>query len=192
VVKASFTLHNGTKVILEGEKTDIQDLLDYYSNHSQSRVSEPAKTQTKTKPKSSKQEDSSGVRKASPDLLAQIVNMIKTCPEADAIERNILGRDKPSEADRVLLPLYIVHEYFENSFGLTTFDIETITTNLGPGLKVKRQNANRQFVRTSTSRLVLSDKTRKTGAKMKYTLNDRGVQSMKAVIEKPIGENNPS
>lgn len=99
-----------------------------------------------------------------------------------------MGKGRPPEADRVLLPLYIVHEYFEDAFGLTNNEIETITKDLGRKIKASRQNANRQFVRKEASKYVLGDKTRKTGLKIRYTLNDRGVQYMKSVLEKPPPE----
>lgn len=187
MLKASFNLPNGTLVTIEGDKEDVRDLLDHYSNASPVAVidSHLPKAKSNIHEKSTeKKADSHEISVVSSETLTQIVNKIKSCPEAEAIERNILGKAKPTEADRVLLPLYIVHKYFENSFGLTTVEIEAITTELGPKIKVNRQNANRQFVRKSTSRLVLSDTRRKVGAKVKYTLNDRGIQYIESVLAK--------
>lgn len=185
MLKATFNLRDGTLVTLEGTEEAVKNLLDYYSNSS--FVISPPLTKSKTKvhiKPSEKNTENSDSSRVSSDTLTRIVHMIKTCPEADAIEKNILGKEKPAEADRVLLPLYIVHEYFENGFALSTNEISTITADLGPKIKVSRQNANRQFVRKkSTSRYVLGNKTRKTGAKMRYTLNDRGVEYMKSILE---------
>lgn len=187
MLKATFSLPNGTSVTIEGLKEDVQDLLNYYSNLHPNDSSYSTKPHPKVNIKTpQKQAESSDSAKVSSDILTQIVNKIKTCPDAEAIERNILGKEKPAEADRVLLSLYVIHKYFDNAFGLTTVEIETITTDLGPKIKVNRQNANRQFVRTATSRLVLADKRRKVGSKVRYTLNERGVQYMKSVLDKPM------
>jgi hypothetical protein len=190
MLKAAFSLPNGTSVTIEGTDMEgtreaIKNILDYYSNSSPVVSPDSTKPNSKVRFKASeKKSESSDTSKVSPDTLTQIIHTIKTCPEAEAIERNILGKAKPAEADRVLLPLYIIHEHFENAFGLTTVEIETVTRDLGRKIKVSRQNANRQFVRTGTTKYVLGDKRRQIGAKIRYTLNTRGVQYIKSVLEK--------
>ncbi len=178
MVKASFTLPNGTLVTIEGEPEDVRNLLDYYNN-SQPAEEKVAKRKPFIKPlqQNTMPTVSKGV---TPDTLAHVVNLIKSCPEAEAIEKYILG--KSNEANRVLLPLYIIHEYFENEFDLTTVEISKITTDLGPKVKVRRQNALRALARFSASKYVLGDKTRRVGTATRYKLNDRGVQYIKTIL----------
>ena len=90
---------------------------------SQAKISPKAK-QIKTKLKEAK-------RKAKSEEvdLAEIVTVVKNCEEAESIEKRIL--DRVSLVNRVLLPLYIVHEHMGNKFGLKTSEISKITTDLG-------------------------------------------------------------
>jgi len=179
MIKATFSLPNGTTVTIEGLQSDVQNLLDYYSGthpgeeippkHEGKKVVKP--THKTTKP------DTSDI---TPDTLIKIVNLIRSCPEAEAIEKNILEA-KSSEAVRVLLPLYIIHEYIENSFGLTTVEIGDITAELGNKVKVRRQNVLRA-VKHSASKYVLGDRARKVGTGTRYTISDRGVQYIKSIL----------
>jgi hypothetical protein len=104
--------------------------------------------------------------------LIQIANTIKTCEQAEAIDDYIL--DKPNEANRVLLPLFIVYEYFDNAFGLTTSEISKVTIELG--VKVSRQNCLRALKFTAKS-YVLKD-----GNPPRYTLNRRGLAFIRSVL----------
>jgi hypothetical protein len=179
MIKATFSLPNGTIVTIEGVQGDVQNLLDYYNNTYPSETIPPKRgvkkiimpTQKTIKP------DATNI---SPDTLTKIVNLIRSCPEAEAIEKNILEA-KSSEAVRVLLPLYIVHEYIENSFGLTTVEIGEITAELGNKVKVRRQNVLRA-VKYSASKYILGDRARKVGTGTRYTLSERGVQYIKLIL----------
>jgi hypothetical protein len=167
-------------VTVEGLRKDVQNLLDYYSNtHPSNPISPKDQRKIVTKPahKAAEFESSADI---SPDTLIKIVNLIRSCPEADVIEKNILEA-KSSEAVRVLLPLYIVHEYLENSFGLTTVEIGAITAELGNKVKVRRQNVLRA-VKYSASKYVLGDRARKVGTGTRYTLSERGVQHIKSIL----------
>lgn len=190
MLKASFNLLNGTSVTIEGTDTEgtreaIKNILDYYSQFSPAVSSHAIKPKPKVNGniKSSKtQVESSDSSKISPDTLNQIVNLTKSCPEAEAVEKNILNK-QPSEAHRVMLPLYIVHEYLKNAFGLTTVEISIVSTELGQRAKITRQNALRALT-GSASKYFSANKMRKKGIATRYTLNDRGVQYMKSVLEK--------
>ena len=180
MIKATFSLSNGTLVTVEGLRADVQDLLDYYSNAHPSHSIPPkqeSKMVTKSVHKATKSESSADI---SPDTQTKIVNLIRSCPEAEIIEKNILEA-KSSEAVRVLLPLYIIHEYLENSFGLTTVEIGAITAELGSKVKVQRQNVLRA-VKYSASKYVLGDRARKVGTGTRYTLSERGVQYIRAIL----------
>jgi hypothetical protein len=173
--KASFTLPNGTVVTIAGTPKDVQNLLTFYGGNPQKKTRLPQIARSKAGRKKTAAE-----KKISPARVAQIVNHIKSCPDAESIEKNILT--KTHEANRVLLPLYIVHEYMGNGFGLTTIDIGKVTAELGLRVRVSRQAALRALVRSPASRYVLTDKARRRGTATRYTLDERGVQYMKAVI----------
>jgi len=133
MAKASFTLPNGTSVSIEGTPEEVRELLAFY-----------ASTTNKAVPLSSKLHEPktenivSAENKTKPDKtdIEKIVEIVKTCPEAEVIEKYIL--DKTNEANRVLVPLYIIHEHLNNVFGLTTTEISEVTIALG--VKVSRQN----------------------------------------------------
>jgi hypothetical protein len=181
MLKASFTLPNGTLVTIEGAQDDVKDLLDYYNDSYPINSPRSAKNINFIKPP--KPIGELVIPETPPDVLTQVVNLIKSCKDAEAIEKYILDKEKSNEANRVLLPLYIVHEYLGNAFGLTTVEISKITTDLGPKVKINRQNALRALARSSASKYVLGDKTRKVGTATKYTLNDRGVEYIKSILQ---------
>ena len=106
-----------------------------------------------------------------------IVTQIKTCGEAEAIEENVLSQNK--QIDRTLLPLYIVHSYFENGFGLTSGDINKITNDLG--IPIATANASKTLSGTAKG-YVIGDTLRKKGGVVRYKLHKRGVDYMKLVI----------
>lgn len=177
MLKASFTLPNGTIVAVEGSPDEVKGLLDYYSSGA---TIHPRKAPLPKTPKSENRKAPPPAAEATPDKLAQIVNLIKTCPEADSIEQNILS--KSNEANRAILPLYIIHQHLDNAFGLTTIEISKVTAELGPKVRIKRQNVLRALARSSASKYVLSDTTSKVGTASRYTLNDRGVKHIKLVL----------
>jgi hypothetical protein len=173
--KASFTLPNGTVVTIDGTPSEVRNLLAFYGGNPE-----------KGKHAGQKQIANAGLQKTaaekqiSPAKIAKIVNKIKSCPEAEGIEKNILA--KTYEANRVLLPLYIIHKYIGNAFGLTTTEISKVTVELGARVRVSRQAAFRALVRSPASRYVLTDKARQMGIATRYTMDARGVQYLKKVI----------
>jgi hypothetical protein len=170
MAKATLDLPSGAKVTIEGTPEEVQELLEYYSSI-ESKVKPPPKATKITSKKKDKQPD------LEPDL-AKIINLIKSCDEAESIEERIL--DRTSEVNRVLLPLYIVHEYLDNTFGLTATEISSITSDLG--VRVFRQNANRSLTGSGKG-YVVSDSLRKRGVATHYKLNRRGAKYMKSVIQ---------
>lgn len=178
--KASFELPDGTLVTIEGTSTEIQELLDYYGGRSESKH-KPAK-QLRSKKPVSKGTEKDGTKSSEVDL-ALVVNTTKICSEAESIENQILSKN--TEVDRVLIPLYIVHEYLDNAFPLTTTQIAKITTELGNG--VTRQNSLRAL-KGAGSGYVISDTVRKHGAGTPYRLNKRGVKYIKSVLSREAEE----
>ena len=169
MAKATLKLMNGTLVTIEGTAQEVEKLLQFYSGKTVSEKPETPKKITKEK-------SDVALPKSTVDMM-EIINLIKTCEEAEAIEKQIL--DRTSEVNRVLLPLYIIHEHLKNAYGLSPTEIANITTELG--IRVSRQNALRA-VKFSGARYVISDKPRKKGTPSFYKLNRRGVQYMKSVI----------
>lgn len=168
MAKATIELANGGVVTIEGTPEEVQQLLEIYGGSpagTSGKVTSVATEPTVDAPPSDE-----------PDL-AQIVNLIKTSDEAEQIEEHIL--DKASAINRVLLPLYIIHEYLENRYGLTTVQISQITTDLG--VRILRQNAYRALT-GSGSGYVVADRVRRRGVGAKYQLNRRGVKYLKTVI----------
>jgi hypothetical protein len=181
MAKASFTFPNGTVVQIEGSKEEVKNLLAFYSSPQQ----------TQNGPGSGKKGPDSRIRQREPkkidaeetgDLTA-IINQIKTCGEAENIERRIL--DRTSLVDRVLLPLYIVHEYLNNAFGLSSGEINKITTDLS--VPVSQPNASRTLSGTA-AKYVVGDRVRKKGQLVRYKLSRRGVKYLKAVISGTTNE----
>lgn len=171
MAKASLTLPNGTVVQVEGTAEEVQRLLEFYGG----KPAPAAKKQTRKVTAKIAAERS--VEKSAVDL-AEIVNLAKDCDEADSIEKQIL--DRSSQVDRTLLPLYIVHEYLGNAFGLTSGEVSKVTTDLG--IPISTPNASNTLSGTA-SRYVIGDKVKKRGQAVRYKLSRRGVQYMKAVLK---------
>lgn len=182
MAKAHITLPNGTKVAIEGKPEEVQQLLEFYGG---SRREESTRRETKKKGVrgSSSEAKKSGKSDTKADL-AEIVNLLKSCDEAEAIETQIL--DRTSQVDRTLLPLYAVHEHMDNKYPLTSGEISTITTELG--IPIATANVSRTLSGTA-SKYVIGDKVRKKGQPVKYKLSRRGVQYIKKVIEGSSGDN---
>jgi hypothetical protein len=182
--KASITLANGTSVQIEGSPEEVANVLALYGGGKSGGVlpDEPSRPKKRVLPKTESDE-------ATPDSgattdLSQIINLIKTCDEAETIEAKIL--DKVSQVNRILLPLYIVHEYLNNTRSLTSGEVSQITTDLG--IPVSQPNASTTLSGTA-SRYVIGDKVRKKGQAVRYKLSRRGLQYLKGVLNsKPDGK----
>jgi hypothetical protein len=170
MVKATLTLPNGTIVTIEGSVEEVQTLFRFYGEVDNNLDGEKQKLfevdntfdigeiSKKTKPDDN-------------DLI-KMSTLAKTCSEADVIEKSIL--DKQNEANRVLLPLYLVHEYLSNPYGLTTSEISKVTIELGT--KVSRQNVLRAL------KFSANGFTQKQGNPPRYTINRRGISHIKSVL----------
>lgn len=175
MAKASLTLPNGIVIEIEGSTGEVRELLEFYGGAGKGSSTSRRKSSAKTagrKGTTTKSEDDSDMLD-----LAEIVNEVKSCDEAEDIETKIL--DKSSQVDRTLLPLYIVHEYFENAHGLTSGDINKITTQLS--VPVSTPNASSTLSGTA-SKYVIGDTVRKKGGTVRYKLNRRGLKYLKSVI----------
>ena len=183
--KASIQLPDGTSVVIDGSPEEIARILELYGGSNKptentnggsfsSKRNQSTKSQSKRKKKTSSDGESKELETI--DLVG-IIETIRNCDEAEAIETQIL--DKSGQVNRILLPLYIVHEYYGNSIGLTSGDVSKITTDLG--VPVQTPNASRTLSGTA-SRYVIGDSVRKKGQPVRYKLSRRGVQFIKEVI----------
>jgi hypothetical protein len=177
MAKANITLPNGTTVNVEGTTEEVERLLLIYSGAQPPPDRNKAKNRGSTKRKKRPVERGEKPAAAPSIDIIELVNLIRTCDESDAIERHIL--DKTSELNRVLLPLYVVHEYKDNKFGLTSGDIEKVTTQLG--VRVSTGNASTSLSNDAKS-YVLGDTVRVRGQPVRYKLHRRGIQYMKKIL----------
>lgn len=175
MVKAVINLKNGTEIIIDGSTEEVKSLLDYYGGHSDQKeeIKTKKKSVKKAKPSNKKNEEEAHEIMD----MSEIVNLVKNCDDAEAIELKIL--DRASQVDRVLLPLFIIHEHLDNYSGLSSGDISLITRDLG--VPVSQPNASRTLT-GSASKYVMADGVRKKGTKLTYKLSRRGVTYIKGVI----------
>ena len=171
--KATITLPNKTVVTIEGDSNEIKELLDYYSRSksSTSQSSQPDKKDT------SKKRPPQGPALTGEIDHLKIINLVKNCDEAEAIEYEIL--DKTSQVDRTLLPLYIVEKYLGNKVALTSGDISKITVNLGIPISVPNVSGT---LTGTASRYVMGDKTKKKGRTIRYKITKKGMAYLESVI----------
>jgi hypothetical protein len=169
MAKATLTLKSGATVTIEGSASDVHKLLQLHDQD----------TSSSGIPKS---RDKRGKRAAdstnmSVDAVTEIVNLIKSCEDAELIEKQIL--DKSNVMNRCLLPLYMIHQELNGALGLTTGQISAITKELG--VLVLQPNVAHTLA-NSASKFVMASHTRKRGVASDYRINRRGVQYLEAVI----------
>jgi len=169
MAQATFTLQTGALVTIEGTTEEVKSLLGFYENSSINQKKDGKTIEERHIAANDMREENA---KPEETDIVEIINLAKTRDDAEAIEHNILLQT--NEANRTLLPLFIVHENFNNAFGLTTTEIGRITLELGA--KVSRQNALRAL-KFSTTGFVT-----KQGDPPRYTLNKRGALHIKKVL----------
>jgi hypothetical protein len=174
MAKANLTLPNGTEVTIEGDPEEIRRLLEVYAHApgTKTRGSPPVRESAAEKSEPAPEDV---------DLISLVVNAIKSSEHAELIEQKIL--DQRNQLNRVLLPLFIVHEELGNKYELTSGDIAKITRELG--VPVGQPDVSKTLA-GEASRFVLGDKTRSRGKAVRYKMMRRGVQYLAGVLE--IGE----
>jgi hypothetical protein len=163
--KAEVVLPDGTRVSIEGEEAQVRRLLEFYQPR-QSKRAQPAA-----------RKDSQVANENPSPNLAEIVRLVKECPESDAIDARIL--DRTSQVDRILLPLYIAHEHLGNAFGLTSGEISKVTRELG--VPVSLSNTSTALGGIAKA-YVIGDKIKKRGVATRYTLSRKGLQYLREVL----------
>lgn len=178
---ASIKLSNGTEINIEGTPEEVAKLLAIYNSSSGKPPAFAGNLKNKRpkQPKSSKKTATKNTddNDDSPDI-SEIVNHIKNCDEAELIETKVL--DKVGQVNRVLLPMYIVHEHMENQYHLTSGDISKVTVDLG--IPIKTPNVSVALSGTA-SKYVMGDKVRKKGQPVRYKLSRRGIQYFKEILK---------
>jgi len=177
MAKASLKLPNGTLVTLEGTPEEVKHLLELYGGEPAEASTAGSRTRSR-KPRGDATTAGQPKKKseATPDL-TQIVSLVKNCDEAEAIETQIL--DRTAQVDRTLLPIYIVHEYLDNAFGLTSGEVSKITKDLG--IPISQPNASRTLSGIA-SKYVIGDKVKVKGQPVRYKLSRRGLKYTKEVL----------
>jgi len=175
MANAKFTTPQGTSLEISGTPEEIQKFLKIYESSTISTTSTNPNPKNKKLPV--KRIKSEGSKPKSENILLEIVNKIKDCDEAKEIEENILDRN--SQVDKVLLPLYVIHEYLNDDVALQSGEISKITGDLG--ILIKQPNVSRILSETA-SRYVMGDKVRKAKQPVKYKLNRKGQKYIKGVI----------
>jgi hypothetical protein len=175
VAKASFNLPDGTSIHVDGTADEVRELLTHFA----SRKGTPTKGHVPRKRTRAAGPSAPRGGEGSPavDILA-IVNMIKTCPEAEAIAANVL--DKRDRTNRILLPLYVVAEYMNDGFRLTSGEIAKITAQLK--VPVHPNNVSTELGGKS-SRFVMGNRTRTSGVPVRYGITRTGLQRIKSVLK---------
>jgi len=174
MAKANLTLPNGTVVNIEGAPEEIQRLLALYSGPEAPVAIRSSSPVPQHQPTPGHMTPSDGDGRI--DLI-EIVNLVRTCDASDRIETFIL--DQINVLHRVLLPLFVVHEYKANAFGLTSGEINKITTELG--VSITQPNVS-TCLSGQAKIYVIGDKMRVKGHPVRYKLNRRGVQHIQQVL----------
>lgn len=180
MAKATYTLPNGTVVHIDGTIEEIQALSTFYGATSAASATGTTGAQVKAKavPPKTKTKADLGQDGNALDIMA-IVNEIKSCEEADLIDANILdGKDLVA---KVLIPMFIVHKYFDNAYGLTSGHILKIGVQLG--IKLDQGNTSR-CLSGAAKAFVMADKVRKKGQATGYKLSRRGIAHIESLLNK--------
>ena len=169
MAKATITLANGTIVSIEAEPEELEKIISLYSSSTEKKE-EIKKIKTKT--------EEPVVQENNEINLSILVNTYKSSDEAELIDRNIL--DRSSVVDRILLPLYLIHNYIGGEVALTSGEISKFLGQIN--INIFQPNVAKALS-TTASKYVIGDKTRKKGQAVKYRLSRRGVQYMNSVIK---------
>jgi len=176
MAKASLKLQNGSVVTLEGTPEEVKHLLELYGGKGAEAWPKGRTRSRKPRGHAPSKEQPKNESEGKPDL-SEIVTFVKDCDEAEAIESQIL--DRAAQVDRTLLPIYIVHEYLDNAFGLTSGEVNKITRDLG--IPISQPAASRTLSGTA-SKYVIGDRVKVKGQPVRYKLSRRGLKYMKEVL----------
>jgi len=168
MAKSTINLPDGTIITIDGSPEEIKKILSVYQTEKESGVIKKRKSAAGIK----KEE------KSEQDNILDVINYIKNCEGADAIEEKIL--DRASQVDRVLLPLYVADK-LKNKPHLSSGDIHSVLKELG--IKIALPNIS-NTLRGTASKYVMGDRQLKKGAGVvKYQISRPGRQYITKILE---------
>lgn len=167
MAKVEIKASDGTLITIDGSVEEINRIVELYKSKP---LAKDGDSKVKKQNSVKKKEENS-------DNLTQIINKIKECDEAEKIETNILN--PTSQVNKILLPLYIIYKYFDNSISLQSGDINKITKQLN--VPIATPNIS-NVLSGSGSRYVTGDKVRRLGQPVKYKLIRRGYQYFESIL----------
>lgn len=177
MAKAFIKRPDGTEITIEGSAEEIKQVLGIYQG--------TPKSSPRRKPTKEKKKDSGAFEGGRDDRIdhAEIVNIITSCDEAEAIDDKVLKSN--GRTNRVMLPLYIEYKYLDEDVRLTTSDIEKITSIL----RVKVLKSNTSTCLSGPARKYVEiDKTPQKGIAVGYRINRRGITYFEGVLAGSSGD----
>jgi hypothetical protein len=164
-MKATFVLPNDTRVELDGDASDVQELLAHFSRAPAATVRAPRRAQATAR------RDVHDTTGDSNDQINEIdvVNRIKSDDALTWLHDIIDSRDV---TDRVLLPLYVAGQMEPRTTGLTSGFISRVYAELG--VRISVPNVSTELSRKA-KRYVLADAVRRKGAPVRYKISRAGV-----------------
>ncbi len=168
MAKSTINLPDGTTIAVDGSPEEIKKILSIYQL-------EKTKSLTKEKKSTRREKDE---KKSEQDIVLEVINYIKNCEEADAIEEKIL--DRSSQVDRVLLSLYVADK-LESKPSLSSSDIHSVLKELG--IKIALPNIS-NTLRGTASKYVMGDRQLKKGSGVvKYRISRPGRQYIIKILK---------
>ena len=170
-------LPNGTVITVDGSVEETARVMAIVSGGT------AAKEESRTSvPRSAPETNgaSGNAKEESQIDLVDVIRFAKTCAESNVIASKIL--DQRSVLNRVLLPLYLIHEYKENSHGLTSSQISLVVKELGVPIDVRNVST---CLSGPVRPYIIGDRVRVKGQSVEYKLVRRGVDYMKQVLSTP-------
>jgi hypothetical protein len=172
---AKLVLPNGASVTIEGTPEEVHQLMQLYASTNAAvkgggapRRAPASQDESPAEPRTPQFEG---------DVIAAVVNQIKSSSSAEAIESKIL--DQRSQMNRILLPLFIINMEMNDEFGLTSGEIAKVTRQLG--VPVGQPDVSKILAKEA-ARYVLGDSARTPGRPVRYKLSRRGVQYVESLL----------
>jgi hypothetical protein len=158
-------LPNGTVVTVDGTAEEIERIIGFTTKSGASQKA------ARKSMKGRRLTPSAASTKPSSVDIAKIVNDLKASDVYEPIAEKVLDGDSP--LNRVLLPLYAVHELHGNKYGLTSGEVGAVLKELG--VPMDQGNISRRLS-DDAKPYVIGDRVRVKGQPVRYTLIRRGVQ----------------
>jgi hypothetical protein len=165
-VKATLVLQNGTKVELDGDASEVQGLLGYFSGAG-SPSHDRAKQPTSSVGIAHEARDNDHELSETVTELV-VVNRIK---EDESLEWAHAIIDSRDVTRRVLLPLYVAAEINPRADGLTSGFITRVYSELG--VRLDQANVSKELSGRA-KKYVLADGVRRKGAPVHYKISRAG------------------